>query len=59
MMDNGSVQVIATTIHYVMSSESKAEVSALFINKKEGIMIQNHLKQLGHQLSANQLQTDN
>ena len=58
MINNGAVHFIATIIHRVMSSVSKAEVEALFVHSKEGIIIINSLKELGHPQPAPTLQTD-
>ena len=48
MINNGAVHFIATIIHHVMSSVSKPVVEALFVHSKEGIIIINSLKELGH-----------
>ena len=59
MINNGSVQVIATIICHVMSSNSEAEVAVLSVNTKKTTILRNTPKELVHPQPTKPLQTDN
>ena len=59
MINDGSVQVIATIICHVMSSNSEAEVAVLSVNTKETTILRNTPKELVHPQPTKPLQTDN
>jgi hypothetical protein len=56
---NGSILTLSTIIRMVVASVAEAEIGALFLNAKEGVNIQNILKEMGHPQPATPMQTDN
>ena len=46
-MINRAVHMVSTTIRNVMSSEIESKVSSLYINAKDGVVIQNMLEEIG------------
>ena len=59
MMNNVAANSIAIIIPHVFSWASEAEVSTLFINTKEDIVLQNTLIYLGHPQLVKPLEMDN
>jgi hypothetical protein len=56
---NGSLLTLSTILRMVVTSAAEAEIGALFVNAKEGVNIQNILKEMGHPKPATPMQTDN
>ena len=48
MKKNVAVHVVSTIIHNAMPSAAEANISALYLNEKYGVIIQNTLEQMGH-----------
>ena len=48
MMNNVAVHKVYTTIRNVILSSTKAKISALYFNAKDGVVIRNTLKEMGH-----------
>ena len=48
VMNNGAVHLVSTIILNVISSESEAELMALYLNAKDGVIICNTLKEMVH-----------
>ena len=57
MTNNEAVSVLYTTICNVLSSSSEAKIAALYLNAKEGVIIQNKLEEMGHPQLQTPLQT--
>jgi hypothetical protein len=45
---NGAFSTLCTILHFVVDLAAKAELRALFLNCKEGIIFQLTLEELGH-----------
>jgi hypothetical protein len=58
-LTNGAILVISTIIKHVTSSAAEAEIGAVFLNAKEGIVLRTTLEELGHHQPPTPLQTDN
>jgi hypothetical protein len=56
---NGSILIIAKIIKNVVSSASKAEFSALFINARAALPLRVALEEMGHKQPATKLITNN
>ena len=56
---NGPIHIVATIIKHVMASAAEAELGALYMNAKEGTVIRNTLKEMGHPQGPTPIQTDN
>jgi hypothetical protein len=56
---NGSIITLSTILQIVVASAAEAEIGALCLNAKEGINIQNILKEMGHPHPATPMQTNN
>ena len=48
MMNNGSVYLVSTIIHYIISLESKVELMSLYLYAKYSVIIRNMLYEMGH-----------
>jgi hypothetical protein len=57
--DNGAVLNISKILKVVMSSATEAKLSALYINAREAIPMQQLLEEMGHKQPATPIQTDN
>jgi hypothetical protein len=57
--NNGAILIIAHIIKNVMSSTTKAELAALYINAQEAVYIRIILEEMGHKQPATPMQTDN
>ena len=44
MINNGDVHVVSTIIRNVMSYAAKANIVALYLNEKDGVIIWNRLE---------------
>ena len=58
-LNNGAVLTIAQIIKAVLSSASKAEIGALYINCRESILARHALIAMGHPQPPTPMQTDN
>jgi hypothetical protein len=58
-LTNGSIFIISIVLKHVMSSAAEAEISAVFLNAKEGTVLRTTLEELGHPQPPTPLQTDN
>jgi hypothetical protein len=58
-INNGAVLNILQIIRAVMSSAAEAKPGALFINAKTVVSMQCRLKEIGHPLTRNPIQTNN
>jgi hypothetical protein len=58
-LTNGAIMIIRTVIKHVMSSAAESEIGAVFLNIKEGTVIQTTLEELGHPHPPTLLETDN
>jgi hypothetical protein len=47
-LTNGAILIISKVLKHVMSSASKAEIGAVFLNTKEGAVLHTTLEELGH-----------
>jgi hypothetical protein len=56
---NDSILTLPTILRMVVASAAEAEIGALFFNAKEGVNIQNILKEMVHPQPATPMQTDN
>jgi hypothetical protein len=56
---NGPLLILSTILRMVVASAAEAEIGALFLNAKEGVNIQNILREMGHPQPATPMQTDN
>jgi hypothetical protein len=45
---NGPLLTLSTILHMVVASAVEAEIGALVLNVKEGVNIQNILREMGH-----------
>jgi hypothetical protein len=58
-LTKGEILIISTVLKHVMSSVAEAEIGAVFINDKEGAVLQTPLEELGHpQPPPTPLETD-
>ena len=57
--NNGAILNITHIIKNVMSSATKAELAALYINAQEAVYIRIILEEMGHKQPATPMQTDN
>jgi hypothetical protein len=58
-LTNGAILIISKVLKHVMSSESEAEIGAVFINAKEGAVLITTLEELGHTQPPTPMETDN
>ena len=56
---NGPILVNSAIMGSVLASAGEAELGALFYNAKDGVMLRNTLKDLGHEQPATFIETDN
>jgi hypothetical protein len=56
---NGALLTLSTILRMVVASAAEAEMGAMFLNAKEGVNIQNIIREMGHPHPATPLQTDN
>jgi hypothetical protein len=47
-LTNGAILIVRKVLKHVMSSTAKAEIGAVFINAKEGVVLRKTLEELGH-----------
>jgi hypothetical protein len=47
-LTNGAILIISKVLKHVMSSAAVAEIGAVFINAKEGVVLRTTLEELGH-----------
>jgi hypothetical protein len=59
ILNNGTVLTISGIIKHVMSSAAEAEVAGLFINAKEGEILQTPLTEMGYTQESRPIQTGN
>jgi hypothetical protein len=56
---NGPLLTLSKIIKMICSSTAEVEISALFLNAKEGVNIRNIVQEMGHPQPATPMQTDN
>jgi hypothetical protein len=56
---DGAILIISKVFKHVMSSAAEAEIGAVFINAKEGVVLRKTLEELGHKQPPNPMETDN
>ena len=59
MMNNVAVHVVSIIIRNVISSKSKDELAALYMNEEDGAVIRNMLEEMVHSRPETPLQTEN
>ena len=59
MMNNVAVHVVSIIIRNVISSKSKDELAALYMNEEDGAVIRNMLEEMVHPRPETPLQTEN
>ena len=59
MMNNRAVYLVSNIIRSVISSAAEADILALYLNAKYGVIIRNMLKEMGRQEPETPLQTYN
>jgi hypothetical protein len=58
-LTNGEILIISTVLKHVMSSAAEADIGAVFINAKEGVVLRTTLQELGNPQPPTPLETDN
>jgi hypothetical protein len=58
-LTNGAILIISKVLKHVMSSATKAELGAVFINANEGAVLRTTLEELGHTHPPTPMETDN
>ena len=58
-MKNGAVHVVSTTICNIISLSAEADIAAMNLNEKEGVVIFNTLEEMGHPKPETPPQTEN
>jgi hypothetical protein len=58
-LTTGEILIISTVLKHVMSSAAEAEIGAVFINAKEGAVLQTTLEEVGNPQPPTPLETDN
>ena len=58
-MNNGTVHVVSTIIHNVMSLSAKDDIAVLYLNTKDDVVIWNTLEYMGHSQPETPLWTEN
>jgi hypothetical protein len=58
-LTNGAILIISKVLKNLMSSASKAEIGAVFINAKEGAVPRTTLEELEHKQPPTPMETDN
>jgi hypothetical protein len=58
-LTNGAILIISKVLKHIMSSAAEAEIGAVFINAKEGVVLRTTLEELGHKQPPTPMETDN
>jgi hypothetical protein len=58
-LTNGAILIVSKVLKHVMSSAAEAEIGAVFINAKEGVVLRTTLEELGHKQPPTPMETDN
>jgi hypothetical protein len=58
-LTNGAILIISKVLKNLMLSAAEAEIGAVFINAKEGVVLRTTLEELGHKQPPTPMETDN
>jgi hypothetical protein len=56
---NGAILIVSKVLEHVMSSPAEADIGAVLINAKEGVVLRTTLEELGQKQPPTPMETDN